>query len=249
MIASAVGIYLLRAEGGPVQARLVPASAAKLSPATERFERANAPRAIKFPADHGAHPDFQTEWWYYTGNLETEDGRHFGYQLTFFRRALLPPVDHIDRPSEWGTNQVYLAHFAITDVAEGQYLAFERMSRGAAGLAGALAPSFKVWLHNWSVTQVDTQAYHLKAEQDGFSLDLQLVDLKGPVLQGDRGYSQKGPQPGNASYYVSVTRLQTSGFVQIGQERFAVNGSSWMDHEYSTNALLGGQVGWGWFAM
>jgi predicted secreted hydrolase len=237
------------------------------------------PRDFRFPQDHGAHPDYQTEWWYYTGNLESENGRRFGYQLTFFRRALTPPSESPGRLSAWGTNQAFLAHFAISDVSGGRYQAFERMARGAIGLAGALplvseapfsevpasrialpkapisetlpssSPAPQVWLHAWRVEQVEPDLYRLKAEQDGFSLDLKLVDLKGPILQGERGYSQKGPEPGNASYYVSLTRLDTSGILQIDQERFKVNGLSWMDHEYSTSALSKEQTGWDWFAL
>jgi predicted secreted hydrolase len=236
------------------------------TPDISGFARATGPRAFVFPADHGPHPDYQTEWWYYTGNLQTVDGRRFGYQLTFFRRALAPPAQLPRRTSDWATDQVYMAHFALSDINGIKHHAFERLGRGAAGLAGAqvldTSPApFKVWLDDWQVEgmndnpsncpQPDVQpcVYHLAAEQEGFAVDLTLSDLKGPILQGDQGYSQKGPQPGQASYYYSLTRLVTQGFVQIGDERFAVQGLSWMDHEWSTSALSSDQVGWDWFSI
>lgn len=252
-----VGIFLLavilviagisvRGEGKPVQAQLVSAAA----PAdTSGFARADGPRLLAFPADYGPHPDFQTEWWYYTGNLEAEGGRHFGYQLTFFRRALLPPTNHPQRLSDWGSSQVYMAHFAMTDVSAGRYQAFERLQRGAAGLAGAQAVPFQVWLEDWSVVETAPNVYHLHAAQDNLQLDLTLTDVGGPVLQGEQGYSQKGPQPGQASYYYSLPHLASDGTVQVGQSTHIVVGLSWMDHEFSTSALSAGQVGWDWFSI
>jgi predicted secreted hydrolase len=213
------------------------------------FARAEGPRPLEFPADHGPHPDYQTEWWYYTGNLETSDGRHFGYQLTFFRRALVPPTQRQDRPSNWAAGQVYMGHFALTDVADRRYQAFERFARGAAGLAGAQAAPYRVWLEDWSVEEVEPNVVHLRAAQDDLAIDLLLADRKGPILQGDDGYSQKGPGPGNASYYYSQTRLASSGTVQVADTTYQVSGSSWMDHEFSTSALAPDQVGWDWFAL
>ncbi len=214
------------------------------------FQRALAPVQFSFPLDYGPHPDFQTEWWYYTGNLQTADGKHYGFELTFFRRALQPPADQSARSSDWATVQVYMAHFALTDVPDDRFYYQERFSRGAAGLAGSTGqPSYKVWLDDWQVAQTAQDTYHLAAESGDFAIDLDLKDLKGPVLQGDRGLSQKGPEPGNASYYFSQTRLQTSGSIRVGQETLAVTGLSWMDHEFSTSALSAGQVGWNWFAL
>ncbi|MGD2177463.1 MAG: carotenoid 1,2-hydratase, partial [Anaerolineae bacterium] len=131
-----------------------------IAPAVEAagFARAEGPRPFDFPADHGPHPDFQTEWWYYAGNLESEDGRHFGYQLTFFRRALEPPAQHAERQSKWAAEEVYMAHFALTDVDGREHQAFERFSRGAAGLAGAASPPYRVWLEDWRVEQLDEDA-------------------------------------------------------------------------------------------
>jgi predicted secreted hydrolase len=213
------------------------------------FARAEGPRPLEFPADHGPHPDYQTEWWYYTGNLETESGRHFGYQLTFFRRALVPPAQRQDRPSNWAADQVYMGHFALTDVAGRRYQAFERFSRGAVGLAGAQAAPYRVWLEDWSAEEVEPDVVRLRAAQDDLAIDLLLTDRKGPTLQGDGGYSQKGPEPGNASYYYSQTRLASSGTMQVADTTYQVSGSSWMDHEFSTSALAPDQVGWDWFAL
>jgi len=170
----------------------------------EGFNRASGPIPLNFPADHGPHPDYQTEWWYFTGNLEAADGRHFGYQLTFFRRALAPPNETTPRPSEWATNQAYLAHFALTDVSDERYQAFERLERGAASLAGAQAEPFQVWLDDWKVMETQPGLYQIEAAEGVIQLKLNLTDRKGPILQGDQGYSQKGPDPGNASYYVSL---------------------------------------------
>lgn len=213
------------------------------------FQRANGPREWDFPKDFGPHPDYQTEWWYYTGNLRAETGRHFGYQLTFFRRALLPEQERDERQSAWGTEQIYMAHFALTDVADEEHYAFERFSRGAAGLADAQAEPFQVWLENWQVGQTGEIEYRMRAEQDGIGIDLQLKDLKGSIFHGDQGYSQKGLDPGSASYYFSQTRLESQGVVKIDGEPYPVTGFSWMDHEFSTSALSEGQVGWDWFSI
>lgn len=218
------------------------------------YARADGPAPLTFPEDHGPHPDYQTEWWYYTGNLDSPEGRHFGYQLTFFRRALLPPVEYEPRPSAWAGRQAYMAHFALTDVAGERFRAFERLSRGAVELAGAQAAPFQVWLEDWAVSEVSPDVYQLRASaQDNegvrVALDLTLTDRKGPILQGDQGFSPKGPELGQASYYYSLTRLEAAGQVQIGPNTYPVEGSSWMDHEYSTSALAQDQVGWDWFSM
>jgi predicted secreted hydrolase len=214
------------------------------------FTRAAGPRVISFPHDHGPHNDFQTEWWYYTGNLSAADGHQFGYQLTFFRRAIVSPGEQSDRSSDWAVQQVYLAHFALTEIDAGRFHAFERLERGAAGLAGAVGdPQYGVWLHDWMAQQTGDSRYTLKAAEGDISVNLDMKELKAPVLQGDRGYSQKGPEPGNASYYYSLTRLDTTGEVSIGQNRMAVSGLSWMDHEFSTSALSPDLVGWDWYAL
>ncbi len=214
------------------------------------FARADRPRPFVFPADHGPHDDTQTEWWYYTGNLTAETGEHFGFQLTFFRRALTPPDQRVQRDSAWGTDQVYMAHFALTDVNGGQHDSFERLARGAAGIAGAQAEPYRVWLEDWEVTAEGVGgSARLRAAAGEAMLDLVLTDLKSPVLQGDQGYSRKGPEPGNASYYVSRTRIASEGTVTSRGKTFRVAGLSWMDHEWSTSALGAEQAGWDWFSI
>jgi predicted secreted hydrolase len=240
----AVTVAMLHQEEPRLRARLV-----ALADEPTGYARVEEPQPLVFPRDYGPHPDHQTEWWYYTGNLKTDDGRHVGYQLTFFRRALAPPAGRQVRGSEWATNQVYMAHFALTDVAGKSYQAFERFSRGAAGLAGAEAAPFRVWLEDWSVEQVEPGVVRMQAAQQGVALELRLADAKGPILHGDGGYSQKGPEPGNASSYYSLTRLITEGTIQVGGEVHPVRGLSWMDHEFSTSALAADQVGWDWFAL
>lgn len=213
------------------------------------FLRVTEPTELRFPADHGPHPSYETEWWYTTGNLTTPEGRRFGYQLTFFRRALVPPARHAARESAWAADQVYMGHMAVTDVEGRSFQAFERFERGALGLAGATADPFRVWLGDWRAEEVEPGVTRLIATQDGLALDLLLVDRKGPIPQGDRGFSRKGPEPGDASHYYSLTRLDTSGVVRLGEVKHPVDGLSWMDHEWSTSSLGDGQVGWDWFSL
>jgi predicted secreted hydrolase len=214
------------------------------------FLRAEGAPSLEFPRDHGPHPDFQTEWWYYTGNLQGQDGRRFGYQLTFFRRAALPPETRQERQSDWATEQIYLAHFTLTDVGSGSFYAFERFERGAGELAGATGePAYSVWVQDWSVEQVEEDIFHLRAAAGNISLMLTMTNQKGITLQGDQGYSQKGPEPGNASIYYSMTRLESQGTVTIGDQPYPVHGLSWLDREISTSILSEGQIGWDWFAL
>lgn len=215
----------------------------------EGFERVIEPRPFVFPADHGPHPTFQTEWWYYTGNLTADDGRRFGFQLTFFRRALSPYP--LVRESAWATNNVYMAHFAISDIDGGRFYAFERFSRSALGLAGASGDPFRVFLNDWSVEGSGPQGMtmRLRAAQDEVALDLVAVNSRPPVLQGNAGVSQKGSQVGNASAYYSLTRMISNGTIQIGSATYTVSGLTWMDREWGTSALEKGMTGWDWFAL
>jgi predicted secreted hydrolase len=213
------------------------------------YARALAPRPLRFPADHGPHEAYRTEWWYVTGNLAATGGRRLGYQITFFRIALRPRP--VTTGSGWRTEQVYMAHLALTDAASARHRGLERFSRAALGLAGATAEPFRVWLEDWELASVAEGFFPLRirARSQDFALELQLTTAKPMVLQGERGLSRKGAEPGNASYYYSFTRLPTQGQVRLDGERLAVTGTSWLDREWSTSALEADQVGWDWFAL
>ena len=215
---------------------------------TAGYARATGPHTFRFPADHGPHPDFRNEWWYLTGNLEDVAGRRYGFQLTIFRIALSPHP--IRRASAWGTRQVYMAHFALTDVHRARFHAFERFARGAAGLAGARADPFRVWLGDWQILgDGGGFPWTVEARQNGIALSLRLRALTPPVLQGEDGLSRKSKVPGNASYYYSIPRLAAEGHIGLGGESVAVHGTAWLDREWSTSALGPDQVGWDWFAL
>ena len=212
------------------------------------FARAFEPREFLFPQDHGPHPDFATEWWYLTGNLFTADGRRFGYQFTLFRVGLHP--DEAAGDSDWRSNQLYMGHLAVSDIAGARHHSAERFARAAAGLAGAQTGPFAVWLGPWRLhSERDFFPLSLEAQHEEFGLDLRLDAGKPMVLQGERGLSRKSATPGNASYYYSYTRLLTSGQVRIGETSFEVQGDSWMDREWSSSALDVDQAGWDWFAL
>ncbi|MEJ2059226.1 MAG: lipocalin-like domain-containing protein [Gammaproteobacteria bacterium] len=212
---------------------------------TTGFAQIGTPRAFHFPADHGPHPGFRNEWWYYTGVLHTEAGRRFGFELTFFRIALTPraPVGN-DR---WLTNQIYMAHFAVTDVKTGRFHAWQRFARGAQGLAGARAKPFRVWLGDWQVSGNPEFPWRLDAKDGDTAVRLDLTPDKPPVLEGDRGLSRKGPA--QASYYYSMPRLAAQGRIEVGGTSYPVTGLVWLDREWSTSALSPDQVGWDWFGL
>jgi predicted secreted hydrolase len=214
------------------------------------FEKAIAPRAFVFPADHGPHPGFRNEWWYVTGNLDGDGGRRFGFELTIFRFALAPTL--LTAASSWRSNQVYIAHFAVTDAGREHFYTAERYSRGALGLAGASADPFRVWIDDWEIAMEEPgqpEQWRLRASDAEFALDVALTAAKPPVLNGIDGLSQKSAEPGNASYYYSITRWQTEGSLRIGEDAFRVSGLSWLDREWSSSALASDQLGWDWFAL
>lgn len=213
-------------------------------PAAGEFKRATEVRPFVFPQDHGPHPEYQTEWWYYTGNLQTADGQRWGYQLTFFRSGL--SANAPERESQWATSQVYLAHFAVTDATGQRFVASSQLARGGEiDIAGAQAEPFRVFVKNWSAEGTG-DTVRLRAATEQVSIDLDLESLKPATLQGDRGLSQKSDEVGNASYYYSLTRMSTSGTISFAGQTATVQGLSWMDHEWGTSALSGEQVGWDW---
>jgi len=211
------------------------------------------PCNLNFPRDHGPHPGYRTEWWYYTGNLQSESGEKYGFQLTFFRSQISPPDERQNWPqptSAWRTQQVYLAHSAISNITEKQHLQAELISREALNMAGSkqIEDTTTLFLKNWSA-DIGPAQHLLTVNSDGFSYELALTPEKPPVLHGIAGYSLRGSTAERASCYYSFTRLNAEGKLSIGENIVAVKGSAWMDHEYSTAMLEPGLQGWDWFSL
>jgi predicted secreted hydrolase len=224
------------------------------------FALALEPRPFEFPRDHGPHPDFRHEWWYVTGHLDAASGEKFGFELTFFRFALAPPnsqaVDNPEPRSAWRTRQIYMAHFAITDLDRKQFYSSERYARDALGLAGAQAEPFRVWLDDWSLGTPTSETgpegssyWHLHAADKSYTFDLQLRPVTPPVLNGDAGLSQKADAPGAASYYYSMPRLAAMGRIQRDGKPLNVQGLAWLDREWGSGSLGSDQQGWDWYAL
>ncbi len=216
---------------------------------TRNFEPAVEGYRYVFPRDHGSHESFRTEWWYYTGNLSTKDGRPFGYQLTFFRRGM--PADQVKTlPSKWSITQLYLAHFAVTDLSRKQFRYAEKISRAGLGKAGAEVDRLHAWIDRWHAESPQQSDHHrLVAAEGDLAIELDLAQAKPPVIHGSSGISRKGTEPGQASHYYSFTRMATTGRVTIGKETFDVTGASWMDHEFGSADLGKDLVGWDWFSL
>jgi predicted secreted hydrolase len=252
-LALAIRLDQARASSPPSLGGTVSLAEALGGAGPEGYERAVAPRAFVFPADHGPHSSFRTEWWYWTGNLRDRTsgaGGRFGFQLTFFRTALAPTI--APRRSAWAARDVYLAHFAVTDVAANRFEARDRWARGALELGGAAGSPLHVWVGSWEAAargNGDGWPLRLRAGDGDLGIDLTLSRGKPPVLQGDRGLSRKSAEEGNASYYYSFTRMPVTGEVRAGGRALAVDGLAWMDREWSTSALAPDQVGWDWFAL
>lgn len=237
-----IGLAWVLAAGGSV----APAA----DPADTSFRLAQEGYHYEFPRDHGSHDSFRTEWWYYTGHLETAEGRRFGFELTFFRRGIAP--DQVEtRPSRWSVDQLYLAHLAITDVTGQRFHFRDRISRAGLGKAGADATHLHVWLDHWRAESSggtgDQQK--LEAKADGVALALTLDPAKPLVIHGERGISKKGAAVGQASHYYSFTNLTTAGTLTIGTETYRVTGTSWMDHEFGSADLGADLAGWDWFSI
>jgi predicted secreted hydrolase len=217
------------------------------------YPSVTGPCNLEFPEDHGAHPDYRTEWWYYTGNLRTDAGKQYGFQLTFFRSRIIPPGADQKWPSPssaWRTSQIYMAHAAVSDIEGRQHRYAEDVARGALGLAGVKqsAESTRIHLKDWSA-QIEAQRHSLKVTADDFSYDLTFEPVKPVVLHGERGYSPKGSIPGRATCYYSFTRLEGKGDITVKGETVAVTGTAWMDHEFSSFLLDPGTLGWDWFSL
>jgi predicted secreted hydrolase len=199
----------------------------------------------EFPRDHFNHPDFQTEWWYYTGNLKSADGHRFGFELTFFRRGL-------DRNAKtnraWDVGDLYFANLALSDLDGGKFLHAERTNRAGPSIAGVSDTEARVWNGNWQVAWRGDEEF-LQAVDERFSVHFTLRSAKLPVIHGESGVSQKAEGRGRASHYISLTRLNTSGEIELGGRKFQVAGTAWMDHEFFTHQLDAGQIGWDWMSI
>ena len=215
------------------------------------FAQALTVRPLEFPRDHGPHPQFRQEWWYLTGNLDSAGGARFGFELTFFRFALAPPAaaPEPQAASAWRAREIYMAHFAITDLARGQFRFAQKFSRAALGLAGAENPPLDVWIDDWSLAEVAPGKLRISAQQEGYSLELLLSAQGPPVANGVRGLSVKSSRPGDASYYYSVPRLAASGQLRRDGVPLAVSGLAWLDREWGSGGLAPQQSGWDWFAL
>ena len=207
---------------------------------------------FEFPRDHFNHPEFRTEWWYYTGNLRTPEGRRFGFELTFFRQG----VDR--RPaaeSVWDVRDVWMAHLALSDIEGGQFLHAERVNRSGADIAGADLRQARIWNGNWQAqwkldpTSPGGGSQTLQAVADRFSFKLSLQSEKPPVIHGENGVSQKAEGAGKASHYISFTRLMTTGEIVLDGKPLSVDGVTWMDHEFFSHQLETNQSGWDWFSL
>ena len=213
--------------------------------AVQKYQTALPGYHYEFPRDHFNHPDFQTEWWYYTGNLTAGDGHRFGFELTFFRQA-------IDRDpaksSTWDIHDLYLAHLALSDLDDGQFYHAERTNRSGPGLAGISEIQKKIWNGNWDA-HWQGEDLTLQAYDDRFSFLLLLHPEKPPVIHGQNGLSQKAAGLGHASHYISLTRMDTKGSLLVGGKTNQVTGTAWMDHEFFTHQLEAQQVGWDWLSL
>lgn len=215
-----------------------------LRPAAEWSEAETGYR-YDFPRDHASHDEYAIEWWYYTGNVETKQGRRFGYQLTFFRVGV---VREPDNHSRWAVRNLYMTHFAISDIEQKKFRSFERINRAGIGWAGADLSKYHVWNEDWEA-QLDGKDHLLTASEEDYQLNLRLAPAKPEAIHGENGISQKGASAGNASHYYSLTRLETSGRLVVGGESFEVSGVSWMDHEFGTSFLEEEEIGWDWFSI
>jgi predicted secreted hydrolase len=201
----------------------------------------------QFPRDHFSHPEFKTEWWYYTGNLRAADGRHYGFELVFFRQGqhARPDSGVLDNPSAWRVDDLYLAHLALTDIDGRKFRFFERLNRAGPGIAGVSFENGRIWNGNWQAQwDKSTGVQNISAVEDGIRFTLRLAPRTAPVIHGENGVSQKAEGAGHASYYVSFPLLAVDGSLNGA----AVTGTAWMDHEWFSNLLEDSTQGWDWFS-
>jgi predicted secreted hydrolase len=221
------------------------AAALFLQPLLAQYRTALPGYRYEFPRDHFNHPDFQTEWWYYTGNLKSANGHRFGFELTFFRQAV---SRDLAKTNAWQVRDLYLAHLALSDLDGGKFYHLERTNRSGPGIADASKSLGRIWNGNWQI-QWRGADQELDAVEERFQLHLKLHPEKPPVIHGEKGVSQKAEGPGHASHYISLTRIATSGAIELGGQKLEVSGSSWMDHEFFTHQLAADQTGWDWLSL
>jgi predicted secreted hydrolase len=214
-------------------------------PSPAQYQQALPGYHYEFPRDHFNHPDYKTEWWYYTGNLTAADGHKFGYELTFFRQAISRAQTN---KTDWDVQDLYLAHLALSELSAGHFYHAERLNRSGPGLAGASLPLEKVWNGNWQVQWIDGKQ-HLEAISEDFALHLVMSSQKPPVIHGKDGVSQKSACLGHASHYISFTRLLTTGSIDLSGKSYRVDGTSWMDHEFFSHRIDEDQSGWDWLSL
>ena len=214
-------------------------------PAAGLYKQATPGYRYEFPRDHFNHEDFQTEWWYYTGNLTASDGQTFGFELTFFRQGVNHPAA---QTGAWDIRDVYLAHLALSDLNGEKFYHAERINRAGPGIAGVNEAEKRIWNGNWSA-RWNGEQQQLDAVEDRLSLSLRLAPQKEPVVHGENGISQKAAGAGHASHYISLTRLKTEGTIRVAEKTYAASGLAWMDHEFFTEQLAPDQAGWDWFSV
>ncbi|MGA2515660.1 MAG: lipocalin-like domain-containing protein [Thermodesulfobacteriota bacterium] len=220
----------------------------------QEFKRVLPGRVFSFPQDHFSHPEFRTEWWYYSGHLYSQEKKSFGYQLTFFRTGLNRGTKH--QKSNWSIQDLYFAHLAVTDESRAKFEYLEKISRGSLGEAGAYPykkgeKTFRIWIEGWSIEGKGPgmQNHVLKAGDKTFGIELMLIPGKNPAIHGQNGISQKAEGEGYASHYYSIPRLKTEGKIFLQNKEISVQGISWMDHEFGSSQLREYQVGWDWFSI
>lgn len=213
----------------------------------EPYRQALPGYKFSFPSDHFSHDGFKTEWWYYTGHLESSDGQKFGFELTFFRSGL--SVKNGVKSGPWAVPNAYMAHFALTDISSQKFFHAEKFCRPGLNSAGAESDKYKVWTENWSASEMQGGSHRLLARQGNYAVDLQLSPGKEPVIHGVNGVSQKASCAGCASHYYSLTRMPVKGTLVLPGKSLEVKGLAWMDHEFGSNQMKENQVGWDWFSI
>jgi len=213
----------------------------------EGFTRALPGYQFQFPRDHGSHPDSRIEWWYFTGNVQDESGKPFGFKMTIFRSAQAPPSMPAESPLV--ADQLYLCHFAISDIANKGHAAWEVIGREGFGQAHASTTTLDVRVKDFSIRMLDDGSIELRAAQKDAGLNLRLVPSKPFVIHGENGVHQKADIAGQASHYITFTRLETKGELTWNGVKHQVSGRSWMDHEFGSDYLSDEQAGWDWFAI